>query len=58
MRIPDFAVEVCRHEGKKKQVDIAQVREVLKVANMLLRGRLYTLIRYKQGDWIIDDKKV
>ncbi len=31
MNLNQLAVEICKHEGKKKQVDIAQVKEVLKV---------------------------
>lgn len=45
-----FATAVCKIEGKKKSVDIAQVKEVLKIINMLLGGRLYPLIKefYKE----------
>jgi len=39
-----FAVKVCKLEGKKKQVNIAQVKEVLKVVNQLLDGELYKII--------------
>jgi len=45
MLITDFAVCVSRKEGKKKQVDIAQIKEILKVVNKLLDGRLYKEIR-------------
>jgi len=45
MKITDFAVEVTKLEGGKKQINIAQVKEVLKVINKLLGGKLYKLIR-------------
>lgn len=41
----EFARIVSVHEGKKKQVDIAQIKEVLKVANRLTDGELYKCIR-------------
>ncbi len=31
MNLNLLAVEICKREGKKKQVDIAQVKEILKV---------------------------
>ena len=45
MKITKFAVSVTKLEGKKKQVNIAQVKEILKVTNKLLTGKLYKLIR-------------
>jgi len=45
MNINDFAVKVSKIEGKKKQVNIAQIKEILKVVNNLLGGALYKLIR-------------
>jgi len=45
MNINQFAVQVCEKEGKKQQVNIAQVKEVLKVTNNLLDGELYAEIR-------------
>jgi hypothetical protein len=45
MKITDFAVEVTKLEGKKKQVNIAQIMEVLKVVNILTDGWLYKHIR-------------
>jgi hypothetical protein len=41
----DFAVEVSKLEGKKKQVNIAQIKEVLRVINDLMEGDLYRKIR-------------
>lgn len=31
MNLNELAKEICKREGKKKQVDIAQVKEVLRV---------------------------
>jgi len=36
MNLNLLAKEICFHEGKKKQVDIAQVKEVLKVLIYIL----------------------
>ena len=45
MNINDFAVKVTKKEGGKKSISIAQVKEVLKIVNDLLKGELYKLIR-------------
>jgi len=45
MTINDFAVQVSKKEGKKVQLSIAQISEVLKVVNQLLDGKLYREIR-------------
>ena len=45
MNINDFAKEVTLEEGKKKQISIAQVKEVLKIVNTKLDNRLYKLIK-------------
>jgi len=45
MKINDFAVMVAKHEGNKKQVNIAQISEVLKVINALTGGVLYAIIK-------------
>lgn len=50
ININDFAVQVAGEEGLKKQVDIAQVKEILSVINELLDGELYPLIRDKEDD--------
>ena len=47
MKLTDFAKEVCMIDGLKKQVNIAQVKEILKVVNKLLEGGLYKLVRNK-----------
>lgn len=45
MNINNFAVLVAENEGLKKQISIAQIKEVLKVINALLGGELYRLIK-------------
>jgi len=45
MKINDFAKEVSVDEGGKKEMNIAQIKEVLKVTNTLLDGELYKLIK-------------
>lgn len=45
MNINDFAVKVCETEGMKKQVNVAQVKEILKVINKLTCGIFYLLVR-------------
>ena len=45
MKITDFSEWVAEKEGLKKQISIAQVKEVLKVVNKLLKGELYKMIR-------------
>lgn len=45
MKINEFARLITEFEGKKKQISIAQVLEVLKVINKLTAGALYKLIR-------------
>ena len=50
MKITDFAEKVAENEGGKKEVDIAQIKEVIKVVNNLLEGQLYKLIK-KVDNW-------
>jgi len=45
VKIRDFAVRVAELEGKKKQISIAQIMEVLKIVNNLLGGMLYMRLR-------------
>ena len=45
MNVHEFAVKVAEREGKKREVNIAQISEILKVINQLLKGALYKLIR-------------
>ena len=46
--INEFCTEVSKLEGKKKSVDIAQISEVIRIANDLLDGQLYELILQKR----------
>jgi hypothetical protein len=46
MNINRFAKLVTEHEGKKIQVNIAQIKEVLKVVNILTGGLFYVIIRW------------
>jgi hypothetical protein len=45
MKISDFALKVTKREAKKRQVSIAQILEILRIINRLLKGKLYTHIR-------------
>ena len=45
MTINGFAVHVANAEGLKKQVNIAQIKEVLAVVNKLTGGVLYLVVR-------------
>lgn len=49
MKITDFAKQVAEHEALKKQVNIAQISEILKVINLLLKKHaeidFYKIIR-------------
>ena len=48
MKITQFTKMVAKGEGKLKQVNIAQIAEVLKVINKLLGGALYRAIRERK----------
>ncbi len=45
MKVSEFSVIVSQHESGKKEVDIAQIKEILKVTNKLLGGLLYKWIK-------------
>jgi len=45
MKVSDFAIEVAQKEHKKQQVNIAQIKEILKIINVLTDGILYKIIR-------------
>ena len=45
MNINNFAVDVAELECGRKEVNIAQIKEILKVTNKLLDGELYKIIR-------------
>lgn len=46
MKITQFAVLVSHKEGLKKQMNIAQIKEVMAVINEYTRGLLYVIIRW------------
>ena len=45
MTIGDFAVKVAKKEGGKKSVNIAQIKEILRIVNALVGGELYKIIK-------------
>ncbi len=45
MQIQEFNRLIAKKEGKKKQVNIAQINEIIKVANELTGGKLYRIIK-------------
>ena len=45
MNINEFALEVANRERGKKQVNIAQIKEILKIIDNLTKGVLYSIIR-------------
>lgn len=45
MTITKFSEQVAKCEGLKKQVNIAQIKEILRVINKLTCGRFYKLIK-------------
>ncbi len=44
MKITEFNKMVCEKEGGQKELTIAQVSEVMKIANELTNGVLYGVI--------------
>ena len=45
MKIKDFCLEVARLERGRKEVNITQIREVVRVINDITQGQLYKIIR-------------
>jgi len=45
MNINEFALKVTVREKGKKQVNIAQVKEILRVIDSLTKGILYKIIK-------------
>lgn len=45
MNITKFALKVAKLEKGKKEVNIAQISEILSVINKLLGGALYAIIK-------------
>lgn len=56
MKITEFALKVSEQEGLKKGVNIAQISEILKVANSLLDGELYALVRKQPEVTVLNPK--
>ena len=50
MLISNFARLVCKSEGLRKEVNIAQVSEILRVINRLTNGVLYNFIRKAKAE--------
>jgi hypothetical protein len=48
MNLNIFAKKVTEIESKKREVNIAQIKEILKVIDGLLDGELYKLIRKRK----------
>ncbi|MFH1444971.1 MAG: hypothetical protein ABIF08_00650 [Nanoarchaeota archaeon] len=42
MKVNDFAAKICEEEGGKKQVSIAQVKEILKIIRVLIKDATET----------------
>ena len=45
MKITDFNAQIAHREGKRQPLSIAQIAEVMAVADALLDGQLYALVR-------------
>ncbi len=45
MKVSKFNQLTAKYEGKKKEVNIAQISEVIKIANELTNGVLYKVIQ-------------
>ena len=43
--LTDFDAQIAHREGKRQPLSIAQIAEVMAVADALLDGQLYALIR-------------
>lgn len=44
MKITEFNKKICALEGGQKQLNIAEISEVTKIANELTNGVLYSVI--------------
>jgi hypothetical protein len=44
MKITEFNKNICKLEGGEKQLNIAEISEVIKIANELTNGVLYNVI--------------
>jgi len=45
MIVREFCSEVARREGKKKQVTVAQISEIVCIMDKMLGKKLYPMIR-------------
>ncbi len=45
MNLNDLAKEICKREGKKVQVNIAQVKEILKITLKLLNDPKFLMLQ-------------
>ena len=45
MKVTEFALLVASEEGKKREVNIAQIKEILKVINTITEKEFYKMIR-------------
>lgn len=45
MNLNNFAKEIAKSEGLKKEVDIAQIKEILSIINKKLWGIPYILVK-------------
>lgn len=45
MKVTTFSQKVAQFEGLKVQVNIAQIKEILRVSDKLLNGSFYKLVR-------------
>lgn len=50
MTIHEFSKLIAKKEGIKKQVNIAQIKEILNVINHETKGGLYTAIKMKKSE--------
>lgn len=53
MKITDFTKEITSYEGKKKNIDIAQIGEILRIINELTNGELYKIIRNRNSTMVL-----
>jgi hypothetical protein len=45
MKVTKFSEKVAKMEGKKEEINIAQIKEILSIVNKLTYGILYLVIR-------------
>jgi len=49
MNMNQFAEAVALNEKGKKEVDIAQIKQILKIVNKLVNGSLYKIVELIEG---------